>query len=153
LSQAGLSPRCGLWRMVRQRFDVSYQLSPVRMEHPSLAFFYEIRSADNTVLKRNGGFASQDAAKMAAREDATIMSIAGHVSPRMLAHYSHVRLENRRKALDALSSRNQDRGYVTIHVTKGKTEGSVPPQVVENMVDVTGFEPATPCLQSRCSPS
>jgi hypothetical protein len=34
-----------------------------------LAFFYEIRSADNTVLKRDGGFASQDAAKMAARED------------------------------------------------------------------------------------
>ena len=22
-----------------------------------------------------------------------------------------------------------------------------------NVVDVTGFEPATPCLQSRCSPS
>jgi hypothetical protein len=38
-----------------------------------LAFFYEIRSADNTVLKRDGGFASQDAAKMAAREDAKKM--------------------------------------------------------------------------------
>jgi hypothetical protein len=35
-----------------------------------MAFFYEIRSADNTVLKRDGGFASQDAAKMAARDDA-----------------------------------------------------------------------------------
>jgi hypothetical protein len=35
-----------------------------------MAFFYEIRSADNTVLKRDGGFASQDAAKMTAREDA-----------------------------------------------------------------------------------
>jgi hypothetical protein len=35
-----------------------------------MSFFYEIRSADNTVLKRDGGFASQDAAKMAAREDA-----------------------------------------------------------------------------------
>jgi hypothetical protein len=23
----------------------------------------------------------------------------------------------------------------------------------ENMVDVTGIEPVTPCLQSRCSPS
>jgi hypothetical protein len=32
--------------------------------------FYEIRSSTNTVLKRDGGFASQDAAKMAAREDA-----------------------------------------------------------------------------------
>jgi integrase len=34
--------------------------------------------------------------------DQTIMAIAGHVSPKMLAHYSHVRLEARRKALDAL---------------------------------------------------
>jgi hypothetical protein len=38
-----------------------------------MAFFYEIRSADNTVLKRDGGFASQRAAKMAAREDAKNM--------------------------------------------------------------------------------
>ena len=34
-----------------------------------MSFFYEIRNANNTVLKRDGGFASQDAAKMAARED------------------------------------------------------------------------------------
>ena len=26
-------------------------------------------------------------------------------------------------------------------------------QVVENMVDVTGLEPVTPGLQSRCSPN
>jgi len=38
-----------------------------------MSFFYEIRSADNTVLKRDGGFASKDAAKMAAREDAKRM--------------------------------------------------------------------------------
>ena len=38
-----------------------------------MAFFYEIRSAYNTVLKRDGGFASQDAAKMAARDDAKKM--------------------------------------------------------------------------------
>ena len=38
-----------------------------------MAYFYEIRSADSTVLKRDGGFASQDAAKMAAREDAKKM--------------------------------------------------------------------------------
>jgi hypothetical protein len=35
-----------------------------------MAFFYEIRSADNTVLKRDGGFPSQEAAKEAARADA-----------------------------------------------------------------------------------
>jgi hypothetical protein len=38
-----------------------------------MAFFYEIRGADNTLLKRDGGFASQDAAKMAARDDAKKM--------------------------------------------------------------------------------
>jgi len=35
-----------------------------------MAWFYEIRSSDNAVLKRDGGFATQDAAKMAARDDA-----------------------------------------------------------------------------------
>ena len=54
-----------------------------------------------------------------ATSDQTIMSIAGHVSPRMLAHYSHVRLEAKRKALTNLSSRSQDEGHVTIDVTMG----------------------------------
>ena len=34
-----------------------------------MAFFYEIRSLDNTVLKRDSGFASRDAAATAGRED------------------------------------------------------------------------------------
>lgn len=34
-----------------------------------MSWFYEIRSSENALLKRDGGFASQDAAKMAARED------------------------------------------------------------------------------------
>ncbi len=34
----------------------------------------------------------------------TVMAIAGHVSPQMLEHYSHVRLEAKRRALDALSA-------------------------------------------------
>jgi hypothetical protein len=38
-----------------------------------MAFFYEIRSSTNAVLKRDGGFGSQDAAKMAARDDAKKM--------------------------------------------------------------------------------
>lgn len=37
--------------------------------------------------------------------DQTIMSIAGHVSRQMLEHYSHVRLEAKRRALAALSSK------------------------------------------------
>jgi hypothetical protein len=38
-----------------------------------MSFFYEIRSSDNAVLKRDGGFATQDAAKIAGREDAKKM--------------------------------------------------------------------------------
>jgi hypothetical protein len=38
-----------------------------------MAYFYEIRSADNTLLKRDGGFPTQDAAKIAGREDAKKM--------------------------------------------------------------------------------
>ena len=38
-----------------------------------MSFFYEIRSADNTLLKRDGGFATQDAAKIDGREDARKM--------------------------------------------------------------------------------
>jgi hypothetical protein len=38
-----------------------------------MAWFYEIRSSENVVLKRDGGFASQDAAKIAGRTDAKQM--------------------------------------------------------------------------------
>ena len=36
--------------------------------------------------------------------DMTIMGIAGHVSRDMLQHYSHIRLEAKRKALDSLET-------------------------------------------------
>jgi hypothetical protein len=52
------------------------------------------------------------------------MSIAGHVSQQMLAHYSHVRIEAKRKALDALAVAVQTVGYDTISDTN-KTTGSV----------------------------
>ena len=38
-----------------------------------------------------------------AASDQVIRSIAGHVSQRMLGHYSHVRLEAKRRALDAIA--------------------------------------------------
>jgi len=38
-----------------------------------MAWFYEIRNSNNAVLKRDGGFATQDAAKIAGREDARKM--------------------------------------------------------------------------------
>jgi hypothetical protein len=35
-----------------------------------MAWFYEIRGSNNTLLKRDGGFPTQDAAKVAGRADA-----------------------------------------------------------------------------------
>ena len=88
-------------------------------------------------------------AESTSASDQTIMSIAGHVSQKMLAHYSHVRLESKRQALNALSKGVH--GVVTSQSTSQKQSST--PQVLENLVDVAGIEPATPCLQSRCSPS
>src|SRR5439155_3576675 len=50
--------------------------------------------------------------------DRTVMAIAGHVSQRMLAHYSHVRIDAKRKALDALSVGVKTDGYDTNNDTK-----------------------------------
>jgi len=88
-----------------------------------------------------------------AASDQTIMAIAGHVSPKMLAHYSHVRLEAKRSALANLSSARTEQGYVTRDVTNEEVRVESWPQTIEKMVDVRGLEPLTPCLQSRCSPS
>jgi len=64
--------------------------------------------------------------------DSTIRSIAGHVSQKMLEHYSHVRIEAKRRALEALSSRPGG-SYVTNHVTKTKPEGVPNPEVIEKI--------------------
>jgi len=83
--------------------------------------------------------------------DQTIMAIAGHVSQRMLARYSHVRSEARRQAVSALSARptgawfctSKTRGYDTNNDTN--TDGANAPvtQVVEEMVGSWGLEPQT----------
>jgi hypothetical protein len=44
-----------------------------RKDQTPIAFFYEIRSSNNAMLKRDGGFPTQDAAKIAGREDAKKM--------------------------------------------------------------------------------
>ena len=63
--------------------------------------------------------------------DRTVMSIAGHVSQRMLAHYSHVRIEAKRKALDALVVGVKREGYDTNHDTKPLEEAILPSQTIE----------------------
>jgi hypothetical protein len=63
--------------------------------------------------------------------DRTVMSIAGHVSQQMLAHYSHVRIEAKRKALDALADGVKTMGYDTNCDTKGLGVAILPSQLTE----------------------
>ena len=46
-----------------------------------------------------------------------VMSIAGHVSKKMLQHYSHVRLEAKRDALDALTMGRGKKSNLSLHRT------------------------------------
>jgi integrase len=93
--------------------------------------------------------------------DRTIMAIAGHVSAKMLAHYSHVRIQAKRTALDSLSTKQAERansggetrGYDTNHDTKRGTVETIPPQVLENVVELVGIEPTTSSLRTMRSPS
>jgi integrase len=63
--------------------------------------------------------------------DQTVMAIAGHVSPKMLAHYSHVRMDAKRKALDALSGGGTGGSYDTKHDTNALPAATANPQVIE----------------------
>jgi integrase len=93
--------------------------------------------------------------------DSTIMSIAGHVSRKMLAHYSHVRLDAKRNALDALTmgrgkqtdSERASKGYDTNDDTKVPSGLPFMPQMVDSMVELSGIEPLTSSLRTRRSPS
>jgi len=93
--------------------------------------------------------------------DSTVMAIAGHVSPKMLQHYSHVRIQAKRTALDSLSTRRADLvnlesrtgGYDTNHDTKLPEMPEQLPQVIENMVELVGIEPTTSSLRTMRSPS
>jgi integrase len=93
--------------------------------------------------------------------DSTVMSIAGHVSAKMLAHYSHVRIQAKRTALDSLSmkrpvssdSEGRTEGYDTNHDTN-KGGSPIPmPYVVDSLVELSGIEPLTSSLRTRRSPN
>jgi integrase len=91
--------------------------------------------------------------------DSTVMAIAGHVCPKMPAHYSHVWLQAKRTVLDSLSTRQADRansggetrGYNTKHDTKQGAVETIPPQVIEKMVELVGLEPTTSSLRTMIS--
>jgi len=80
--------------------------------------------------------------------DQTIMAIAGHVSQKMLARYSHVRTEARRQAVMALSAKpmgstlkgGKSEGYDTNHDTNQVVTDIPSPEVIENMVGTRRLE-------------
>jgi len=69
----------------------------------------------------------------------TIMAISGHISAKMLDHYSHVRMQAKRQALDALSAKPSSAvnrgglkgGYDTNDDTNSHPEETPFPQVLE----------------------
>jgi hypothetical protein len=85
------------------------------------------------------------------------MSIAGHVSQKMLQHYSHMRMQAKRTALDALDLKQPKplfgNGYSTNHSTKRVSNEMVIPQIIDSMVELSGIEPLTSSLRTRRSPS
>jgi integrase len=93
--------------------------------------------------------------------DSTVMAIAGHVSQKMLQHYSHVRLQAKRTALDSLSMKTHDGsgperervGYDTNSDTRVSLSSMPLPHVIENMVELSGIEPLTSSLRTRRSPN
>jgi len=87
--------------------------------------------------------------------DQTIRDIAGHISNRMLEHYSHVRIGAKRTALDSIASRKPigGNGYDTGRDTNLRNQDVDHAQVVENMVELVGIEPTTSSLRTMRSPS
>jgi hypothetical protein len=62
--------------------------------------------------------------------DQTVMGVAGHASLKMLAHYSHVRVEAKRKALVVLSGGGGESGCGTNHDANSSPITMPHPQVV-----------------------
>ncbi len=76
--------------------------------------FHDLRHCAITQLAENG------------TSDSTIMAFAGHVSRRMLERYSHVRMEAKRTAMEALAVSTKTAGYDTNHDTKAVPAGARP---------------------------
>src|SRR5215467_4830439 len=85
------------------------------------------------------------------------MAIAGHVSLQMLQRYSHLRLEAKRRALDALTTLSQqfhqddadasyDTKYDTIPTQAGQSTRA---NSKKRMVGANGFEPSTSWSRTR----
>ena len=80
------------------------------------------------------------------------MAIAGHVSPKMLKLYSHVRIAPKRTALDTLSGGGSRGSYGTKNDTNTSPAAAPNPQVIETqMVGPWGLEPQTSTVSIKRS--
>jgi len=64
--------------------------------------------------------------------DQTIMDIAGHVSKQMLKHYSHIRMEAKRTALESIVSKPADNGEAAQSHVKGPGYPQKSPHGLQN---------------------
>jgi integrase len=141
MTRAVHCPACGKLQAPAKKCSVKTCNTPMEKITSSLAGlrFHDLRHLAITELAE------------AQVSDQTIMAIAGHVSHKMLARYSHVRTEARRQAVSALSARpsttrfygSKPGSYDTRNDTKA-VDGDVRMlQVTENMVGPNGLEPLT----------
>jgi integrase len=151
LTRAVECPACGLLQNPGETCaGGNCEASIAKLKSPFAGFrFHDLRHQAITELAESKA------------SDSTIMSIAGHVSRKMLAHYSHVRLDAKRNALDALTmgrgkqadSERTSKGYDTNYDTKVPSGLPFMPQVVESLVELSGIEPLASSLRTRRSPS
>ena len=76
--------------------------------------FHDLRHTAITDLAENGA------------ADLTIMGIAGHISPRMLARYSHARMKAKRQAIEAFALSTKTAGYDANDDTKPASASTRP---------------------------
>ena len=66
--------------------------------------------------------------------DMTIMAIAGHVSRRMLEHYSRIRMDAKRKALDAIAEPSNLAAFeAVVHQNGNQLDGRDKAQEVKSL--------------------
>jgi len=82
----------------------------------------------------------------------TIMAIAGHVSREMLEHYSHIRQEAKRRAVESLDNVTITSQFAKWEAAAQQERPTKTPQITAKaMVGTARFELATPCTPSKCA--
>src|ERR1051326_2168245 len=118
LTRSDVCPECRRLQMPGKKCWVpSCQADISKLKSVTAGFrFHDLRHQAITELSEGGS------------SDATIMGIAGHVSRKMLEHYSHVRPALKREALEAMKKSGQG----TVRAQNRLFDEDNVPQVLEN---------------------